>query len=154
MTDTLQEGRDPTETVRPGRPLPIKLMMWVFALWTLLGWLRFGRALGEGDLIIRLLSPGLYGYLLLAGLAWGLLGVPVLWGLMRRARWAPLLLKIAAIFYPLSNWIERWLLWQDPDAHRNWPFMLLLTIGWFGLVIWGLRAARSRDYFTDEHKKG
>lgn len=154
MNDTLQAGRDPAEVVRRGRPLPIKLTLWVFVLWTLLGWLRFIRAFGEGDLMMSLLSPGLYGYLLLAGLAWGLLGVPVLWGLLLRAGWAPLLLKIAGIFYPLSYWMERWLLWQDPYAHRNWPFMLLLTIGWFGLLIWGLRAACSRDYFTDDHKKG
>ena len=133
---------------RPRRPFPLKLIFWVFALWTLLGWLRFGQALGETDLIIDLVGLGLYGYLLLAGLVWGLLGLPVLWGLLRRARWTPRLLQAAAVVYPALYWVERLFLWQDPFAHRNWPFMLLLTAVWFGLVFWGLRSALKRAFFT------
>lgn len=139
--------------MRPRRPLPLRLIFWVFALWTLLGWLRFGRVIGEGALIIRLLGPRLFGYLLLAGLIWGLLGLPVLWGLFRRARWTPILLQIAAITYPALYWVERLLLWRDPDAHRNWPLMLLLTAAWFGLIVWGLRSARARNFFTDDNKQ-
>lgn len=119
----------------------------MLALWTLLGWLRFGRALAEGELIMGLLSPGLYGYLLLAGLTWGLLGLLVLWGVFRRTGWAPLLLRMAAVLYPALYWFERLLLWQVPSAQRNWPLMLLLTAAWFGLVVWGLRSARARAYF-------
>jgi hypothetical protein len=53
------------------------------------------------------------------------------------------------VLYPAFYWIERLLLWQDPAARRNWPFMLLLTALWFGLVAWGLRAASIKEYFTD-----
>lgn len=149
MTDPSEKAHNPTQPLRPRRPPPIKLIMWVFALWSLLGWLRFGRALGEAELIISLVGPSLFAYLLLAGLAWGLLGLPVLWGLRRRKDWAPSLMAAAAVLYPALYWIERLLLWQDPDAQRNWPFMLLLTVLWFGLVAWGLRAAQTRAYFTD-----
>lgn len=147
MTDPVITRHYPAKPTRPKRPFPLKLIMVVFALWTILGWLRFGQALTEGELMMSLLSPGLYGYLLLAGLTWGLLGPPVLWGIFWRTGWAPLLLKVAAVLYPALYWFERLLLWQDTSAQRNWPLMLLLTAVWFGLVGWGLRAARDRAYF-------
>lgn len=154
MNTPADNGQKPVKFLRPRRPFPLKLIFWVFALWTLLGWLRFAQVLGETDLILALLGPGLYGYLLLAGLTWGLLGLPVLWGLLRRARWTPLLIKVAAVVYPALYWVERLLLWRDPYAHRNWPFMLLLTGVWFGLVFWGLRSAHKRAFFTNNEKRG
>jgi hypothetical protein len=105
-------------------------MFWIFVLWSLLGWLRFIQALQGRELIINRVGPALFGYLMLAGLVWGLLGLPVLWGLLTRASWTPLVLKIAAAFYPALYWLERVLLWQDPNAQRNWPVMLLLTFVW------------------------
>jgi hypothetical protein len=144
---TTSTGKKRHLLVRRRRPFPLKVILWIFALWTVLGWLRFARALAEGELLLALLSPGLYGYLLLAGLTWGLLGPPVLWGIYRRTGWAPLYLKVVAVLYPALYWFERMLLWQDTSAQRNWPLMLLLTAAWFGLVVWGLRAARARAYF-------
>ncbi|NLN69876.1 MAG: hypothetical protein GX142_03700 [Chloroflexi bacterium] len=132
---------------RPKRPVPLNLMGWVFALWTLLGWLRFGGALEKQHLLTSLVGPGLYFYLLLAGLVWGGMGLPVLWGLLTRAAWAPAVLLPAAILYPALYWLERLLLWQNPHAHRNWPFFLLLTAAWAGLVWWGLRSAQRCQFF-------
>lgn len=151
MTDSAEPGHHPTQPRRPKRPLPLKLILWVFVLWSLLGWLRFARALGERDLIVSLVGPTLYGYLLLAGLTWGLTGLPVLWGLLSRAYWTPIVMQVAAVLYPMLYWLERLLLWQDPNAHRNWPLMLLLTIVWGGLMLWGLRSARETGFFTKEH---
>ena len=152
MSDPVKERRYLVKP-RSKRPFPLKLIMVMFALWTLLGWLRFGRALTEGELFMGLLSPGLYGYLLLAGLSWGLLGPPILWGIFWRTGWGPLLLKVGAVFYPALYWFGCILLWQDTSAQRNWPLMLLLTIAWFGLVVWGLRAAHARAYFPTNLNK-
>ena len=154
MSSPRDNGQKTVKFLRPRRPFPLKLIFWVFALWVALGWLRFGQALGETDLILSLIGPGLYIYLLLAGLIWGLLGLPVLWGLLRRAHWTPLLLQVAAVVYPALYWVERLLLWRDPFAQRNWPFMLLLTVAWFGLVFWGLRSAHKRSFFTHNEKRG
>lgn len=151
MTYLNQPGRSPDKPRRPKRPLPLKLIFWIFTLWSLLGWLRFVGALVEPDLIVSRVGPAIYAYLLLAGLIWGLLGLPVLWGLLTRVHWTPLALQIAAVLYPALYWLERLLLWQDPNARRNWPLMLLLTITWAGLVVWGLRSARNRDFFTHLH---
>lgn len=154
MTEPVDKRHDPTRPLRPKRPLPLKLIFWIFALWTVLGWLRFGRAVGEADLFVSLLGLRLYGYLLLAGLIWGMLGLPVLWGLIRRAPWAPRLIQVAAVVYPGLYWAERLLLWRDPFAQRNWPLMLLLTGAWFGLVVWGLHAAHARAFFADKYDRG
>jgi len=144
---TKTEG-PPSTPRRTKRPLPLKLILWIIVLWSLLGWLRFLRALGTRELIVSLVSPALYAYLLLAGLTWGLLGLPVLWGLLSRANWTLIVLQIAAVLYPALYWLERLLLWRDPNAHRNWPLMLLLTLAWAGLVLWGLHSARNQDFFA------
>ena len=148
MTDSNHTEHAPSETSRPKRPLLLKLIWWIFALWSLLGWLRFASTLGERDLIVNRVGPALFGYLLLAGLLWGLLGLPVLWGLLTRANWTPFALQVTAALYPALYWLERLLLWQDPNAYRNWPLMLLLTLCWAVLVVWGLRTANNRDFFS------
>lgn len=154
MTDPSKQRQDPSEPVRPRRPMMLTLIFWIFALWTLLGWLRFVRALVQRLTIESKLSPGLYWYILLAGLTWGLLGLSVLWGLARGAHWARKLLWAAAVFYPASYWIERIFFWEDPNAQRNWPFMLLLTLLWFGLVFFVLRSKRVQRFFHNKNQKG
>lgn len=153
MTDPVEKRPNIREVHRPKRPLPLKLILWVLVLWTLLGWLRFGQALAERDLILSLLRPGLYVYLVVAGLIWGLLGPPVIWGLIRKAHWTPAALLVSAGAYPALYWLERLLFWQDPTAHRNWPFMLLLTVVWFGLVYWGLYSAHLRGFFNKHDRE-
>jgi len=153
MNDQSEKQRDPTEPVRPRRPVMLTFVLWIFALWTGLGWLRFVRALVQRPTIESILSPGLYWYLLLAGLIWGLLGLAVLWGLVRGARWSPKLLWGAAFFYPISYWMERFFLWEDPNAQLNWPFMLFLTLLWFGLVILVMRSKHVQAFFIIRTKK-
>ena len=151
MPELQPTQHSPDRYRRPKRSLPLNLIGLVFALWTVLGWLRFVGALARRELIVSLVGPGIHAYLLLAGLAWGLLGLPVLWALTFRSHWAPLALQPAAALYPVLYWLERILLWRDPGAHRNWPLMLLLTIAWVGLVFWGLRSAQSSGFFNRKH---
>jgi len=51
-------------------------------------------------------------------------------------------------------WFERLFLWQDPEAVRNWPFMLLLTILWLSLVFIALSLKRVQDFFSEKHNQG
>ena len=142
------KGEDPKNKTLPlRRPFPVSLLFWIVVLWVILGWLRFARVIIDRELILSLISPGLYRYLLLAGLSWGLVGLPLLWGILRRAPWTLNLLWGIAIFYPAVYWVERWLLWADPNARQNWPFMLLLTGVWFGLVGWVAFSEKVRKYF-------
>ena len=142
--------RDPTQPVRRGRPLALRLVFWLLVLWTVLGWLRFAQTLQNRELILSLTSTGIYTYLLGAGVAWGLIGLPALWGLTLRTAWARMAISVAAVLYPAIYWFERLVLWQDQDSQANWPFMLALTLIWLGATAWGLLARRGRDYFEDE----
>jgi len=135
------------ENPRSRRPIVVSFLFWIVLLWVLLGWLRFVRAILDRELILSLISPGYYRYLLLAGLSWGLVGMPLLWGILRRASWTINLLWGIAIFYPAVYWVERWLLWVDPNARQNWPFMLLMTGVWLGLVGWVTFSDKIRLYF-------
>lgn len=146
------EPRDLPQTARPRRPFPLRLLSWVFVFWGLLGWLRLIRTILERELVLELLSPAVFGYLIVAGWVWGLAGLPVIWGILRGAPWAPPLTWGAAVLFPAIYWFERLALWRDPTAQGNAPFMLLLTLLWFGLVVWALRSERSQAYFGSERK--
>ncbi len=143
---------DPTKRTQPRRPLVLRLLFWVFAVWVLLGWLRFARALMDRSLILETLSAGYYYYFVLAGLISGLAALPLLWGLLRAKPWTKSLIWAIGVLYPGLYWFERLALWADPDAGGNWPFMLLFTGIWFGLLIWASCSKRSQRYFED--KKG
>lgn len=155
MSQTTSKNERPSKKIfRPPRPFPVSILFWIVLLWVLLGWLRFGRVIIDRNLILDLLPSGLYWYLLLAGISWGILGLPLLWGILRRASWTVNLLWGLAIFYPAVYWVERWLLWADPNAQKNWPFMLGLTALWFGLVVWVSISKKARNYFKKANDKG
>ncbi len=142
--------KDPTKRIRPRRPFVLRIIFWLFAFWALLGWLRFARALMDRSLILEILGTGYFYTLLFAGLISGLGALPVLWGLLRGARWTLTLIWVMAIFYPGIYWFERLALWADSNARHNWPLMLLLTLLWFGLVVWASRSKRSRRYLKQD----
>ena len=142
--------RDETQPLKRRRPFPLTVIMGVYLLWILLGWLRFASALRGRDLILELVPQNLEIYLVAAGLTWGLAGLPVIWGLLTRANWTPLLIRITALLYPGIYWFERLFLWQDADASRNWPFMLVLTIFWLLLTYGALQLNRVQNYFKKE----
>lgn len=139
---------DPSDLKQSSLPFLLKLLLWIIALWTVLGWLRFSQAIIQRSLIIEMTSIGLFYFLLFAGLMWGVLGLIVLWGWIRRSMWTPAVLWFAGFFYPLFYWIERVLLWKDAESQRNWPFMLVLTLVWLVLVALAMRSEKTRRYFT------
>ncbi len=49
----------------------MRLLIYAFAFWSLLGWLRFFRTIMERELVLEVLSGGLFVYLIVAGLFWG-----------------------------------------------------------------------------------
>lgn len=140
------ETRDPTQPVRPRRPLALRLVFWLLVLWTVLGWLRFAQTLQNRNMILTLSSPGIYTYLLGAGAAWGIMSLPALWGLTLRTAWARVATGIAAALYPALYWFERLALWQDETSRANWPFMLALTVLWLAITAWGLFSRPGRAY--------
>jgi hypothetical protein len=134
------------------RPFPVKLLIWVFSFWSLLGWLRFIRTVMERELVFEVLSNGIFVYLIIAGLILGLASLPVIWGLLRGFTWVRTLTWIAAALFPALYWFERETLWRDLTSQGNGLFMVLLTLFWFGLVFWALQSKPGREYFSAPHK--
>ncbi len=151
MPEKNQNFVDPSDLKQTSLPFLLKLVLWIMALWTILGWLRFSQTIIQHSLIIELTSTGVFYYLLFAGLMWGGLGLVVLWGWVNRSGWTPAILWFAGFFYPLFYWIERALLWKDVESQRNWPFMLVLTLAWLVLVALSLRSEKTRRYFSAKH---
>ncbi|MDT8381955.1 MAG: hypothetical protein RQ728_06825 [Brevefilum sp.] len=149
--DQQNTHRDETQPIKERRPLPLTIILWVYLLWIILGWLRFSAALQGRALILSLVSPTMHRYLIGAGVIWGMAGLPVVWGLITRARWTPTLIRITALLYPGVYWFERLFLWQDLNAKRNWPFMLLLTILWLSLAFGMLRLKRVQQHFKKDY---
>lgn len=151
--DNMADRQDPTALQKQGRPVLVRLFVWMIGLWSLLGWFRFVQTITQREIILNIASPVIFGYLLIAGFLWGILWVPLLWGWLIGAGWTRSALWVIAIFYPLSYWVERIFLWQDPTGRQNWPFMLLLTFFWLGLVIAARRSERVRGYFESRMMK-
>ena len=142
-----QTQRDSTQPICQRRPFLLRVLFLLFVLWSVLGLLRFARGLIDRSLILELLDLGVYWYFLISGLTSGLAAWPALWGIMRRSNWAPTLIWVLSVLYPVFYWIERLFLWVDPEAVDNWLFMLLLTMLWFGVVFWALRSKRGNSFF-------
>jgi len=135
----------------PRRPFVLTIVTLIFVLWIVLGWLRFSEALTQRALIDEFSSPVIFWFLVSAGLVWGLAGLPVLLGLVTRAGWTIRWLWITGLLYPAIYWFERLFLWNDPGAQANWPFMLLLTLIWLGILIWVSLSNRVRQFFMKPH---
>jgi hypothetical protein len=148
MKENGRQG-DRTRPIKGRRPFLLKIILWVYLLWSLLGWLRFAGAWRNQDLILGLVSPGLHLYLVIFGLVSGLVSLPVIWGLITRASWTPLLIHITAALYPALYWFERLFLWENRDAERNWLFMLVLTLLWVGTAYGTLRLQRVQQFFKE-----
>lgn len=140
------------KTTRPGRPFLVKLLVWAYGFWSLLGWLRFFRTVIDRDLVLELLPNSIFVYLIITGLVWGLTALPVIWGLWRGEPWAGKLTWFVAVLFPAIYWFERQILWKDSTSQGNWLFMLILTGVWMGLVFWALRSKTSQAYFSHLHK--
>ncbi len=126
------------------RPFLLSLVSWTFIFIILMAWLRFFGAISNSSFITLLgMRPELPIYLMLSGFIWGLIGLPVVWGLWRRRPWTLKAVWVAAIFYALSYWLERIFLWEDA---QNWPFVLAVTIIWLLIIIWALKLSSSQRF--------
>lgn len=118
--------------------------------YTALGWFGFRESLRQWDFLqsLPLTVPSLY--LALRNVIWGLVGVPLVWGLWVGRRWAWYAAQVAAALYALYYWLDRLLL-TDPSASPlgtgRWPFALGLTVTCLIYTFLVLRLPQSRQFF-------
>ena len=127
-----------SDTSSPSRPFLVKLLVAIFLLLSILGWVRLEQAIQNAAFIDQYASAGLPVYLGLSGLVWGLIGLPAVWGLWLGREWVAWAAWIAAAIYPILYWLNWLFAVRAPESRENWPFVAGLCIAWFLLVWWVL----------------
>lgn len=131
---------------KPKRPFLILLVCLVYAGLVVFGWVRVQQAVQNWSLETSLLGQFFPFYSVVSGAAWGLAGAPAIASLWLRLRWARPAAWTAAIFYPLTFWLEKVLVLQSPTKFTNWPFDAGVTIIWLLFVALALHLKSNREF--------
>ncbi|HVN54031.1 MAG TPA: hypothetical protein VMT46_06845 [Anaerolineaceae bacterium] len=132
---------------RRRRPFGITLLALGFLGVGILGWLRFGQALAQWNLLVELDAwPGPL-YLAVGGAVWGSLGILVALALAAGSRSGPLLAQGAVLFFLLTYWVDRLISVWIGNPFANWPILLVLSLAAAGLTFWLVTRPANRDFF-------
>jgi hypothetical protein len=131
---------------KPKRPFLILLLCLVYAGLVVFGWIRVQQAVQNWSLEATLLGQFFPFYSVVSGAAWGLAGALAVAGLWMRLGWGMPAAWAAAIFYPLTFWLEKVLVLQSPTKLTNWPFEAGVTIAWLLFVALTLHLKSSREF--------
>jgi hypothetical protein len=125
------------------------LLVLTFAVLNLL---RLIQSIQKWDLLAGYLpiSPA---YLLLSGLLWVVVGVPLAWGLWRGWRLAYYLSPVVLLGYSLYVWADRLLLSGYPERLDNWLFVAILNLAILAWSLWVLTRPRAMAYFGEKHEQ-
>lgn len=107
------------------RPFSVTLLLWMVLSLSAWGVIRSFAALRWWDVLYEFeasLSPL---YLLVTGVAWGILGIVVLLGIWNGKAWSRMAIIVAVLVWLAEYWIER-LFFQLPRP--NLPFAVMLSI--------------------------
>ena len=133
------------------RPFLVTLVALVVLTITTIYLIRFVQALSWWDFLASL--PGVSPlYLVLTGLLWTLIGLPLTWGLwhgwpkMRSAT------RLFAVGFAIYVWLERLLAANTDGETSNWPFAAGMTLIVLGFVLWALSLPAVKVYFGELHE--
>ncbi|MEA2008266.1 MAG: hypothetical protein U9O54_04025 [Chloroflexota bacterium] len=137
-----------TSPSKPQCPWPVIVLALIIVVAAGIHWLKFLMAIQRWDTIESaptLVSPL---YLALSGLGWGLVSIPLVWGLWKGKPWARTGVQIAGVLYTLAAWIDS--LWiAAPDVvQTRWPFALSLSILGLGFLFTTVHCPASRYFFN------
>jgi len=136
---------------RPTRPAGVTLLALGVLSIAGLNLLRGQQAIVAWDFLQSLprVSPL---YLASSGLVWGLLGLPLAWGLWRGYRWTPRFTLLFVGLYTLYFWLDRLLLTTE-GLGVNWPCMAAINIIVILYTWWTLTRPKTRAYFGVRHDR-
>ena len=147
----------------PRRPLCVTLLALGVIIIGGLNLARFGLAIRYWDYLHRLTTVSPW-YLALSGLVWGLAGLPLAWGLLRRKVWAPGLMRAMTLSYATYYWLDQVFLQDHPLTGAeggarlllpgNWTFQAGLTVVLIAFIVWTLNRRTTKFYFgeVNEHQ--
>ena len=134
------------------RPFSVTLIACLVLIVTIASWARLWLSIRDWDFLAELL-PFSPAYLSVSGSLWGLVGLPLLWGLWRGKYWAPGFIRPAILVFSLYYWADRFLLAGYADRNVNWPFALAtnLIIGIW--IFWVLTRPKTKNFFGEMHER-
>ena len=133
------------------RPFIIWVLCILLGSLVLMGWVRVQQAIQSWDLVASLVSQLFPVYLVISGTIWGLAALPAVAGLLFKFKRARTFTWGAAIFYPLSYWLEKAILVKSPTGSTNTVFDTGVTILWFVFVGISLYLPASQAYLKGEN---
>lgn len=136
----------PLEAKRPQSVTWLLVFVLTFTGWH---WLRLLTALAQWEFLagLQMSVPPLY--FALSGLLWGLIGIPIAWGLLLGKKWTPRALRIAGPAYAFYFWFDRLLLQSNELANTNWRFALAMTILFLVWLNWTLTRPGALAYLGE-----
>lgn len=93
--------------VKPWRPLILVALVILLLGFSILSWMRFGLALGNGSFFNQVSGQPLSIYLTVSGAVWGLTSLAAAIGDWFRKPWALLLTGVGAVIFTVWFWVEQ-----------------------------------------------
>ena len=134
---------------KPPRPLSVMLTVFGVFCFASFNLLRFIRTIVEWDFLKSLLTISPL-YLLLSGLAWGVVGILVAWYIWRGWSKAPIFMFLVVILYMLYDWVDR--LFISHNQFINWPFLLATDILVLGMLLYIFTCSKTKVFFGGNHE--
>ena len=132
---------------RAERPFLVTLLVVSVLILSVYNAARFGTALAQWDLLLRLAPfPG-PSYIATTGLFWTLVLLFAALSLWFRWKWIPLSTALILVLYSVYYWFDR-LLFQSNQPRVNWPFALIFTIICLLFTALALGLPGSRKFFN------
>ena len=131
------------------RPFSVTLLALGVLTIATINLIRFALTLAQWQFLNEiLLIPPLY--LAISGLIWGLVWLPIAWGLWRGYGWVPRLTLLATLAYTLYYWLDRLLL--SNNAGSNWRFAIVFNIILITIIYWLLSRRKAKAFFGVKHE--
>lgn len=132
------------------RPFSVTLLVLGVLIIAIVNGIRFILAISQWEFLNDILpiSPI---YLVLSGLVWSLILLPLVWGLWRGYSWAPRLTMISSLAYTLYYWLDRLFLTTNYGG-QNWPFVIVFNIILLISIYWILSRRKARAFFGELHE--
>lgn len=125
-----------------------------FLYLSILGWSRLRQGIVAWDLLREVgITPGPL-YLVLGGLAWGVLGLAGAVFVLLRRPWSGRAAFAAALAFALSYWLDFLILTSAAEMMVNWPFALGMTAGGLLYAAWVTRPLRVVGRDDGEERAG
>jgi hypothetical protein len=141
----------PQKTSRSQRPLSVTLVALIVLFITLLHLIRLFRAIYLWDFLADL--PGISPlYLILTGLIWSLIGLPLGWWIWRGHPRSLKITRIVALAYTMYYWLDRILVAEGSVERPNDAFVAGLNVMLLAFIFWTLSRPQIIRFLHDARR--